>query len=76
VTIDVVNTTAGYSAAANRLGLSVFDLDRNILAQDNGDAPDKSVTLTLGTGTYIVRIQHRPDSQGSSALTDFTVQAQ
>lgn len=76
VTIDVVNTTAGYSAAANRLELSVFDLDRNIVAQDVGDAPGKSVTVSLTTGTYIVRVQHRPDSQTGSTSTDYTVQAQ
>lgn len=76
VTIDVINTTGGYSAGANRLDLSVHDLSRQIVAQDAGDASDKSVTVSLSAGTYIVRIQHRPDSQGSSAATGFTVQAQ
>lgn len=76
VTIDVINTTTGFSASAHRLELSVHDLSRNIVAQDVGDAVAKTVTVNLAAGTYIVRVQHRPDSQTSSASTDFTVHAQ
>ncbi len=76
VTIDVTNTTAGYDPAAHRLDLSLHDLSRNIKAQHIGDAVNKSVTVSLAAGTYIVRVQHLPASQASSAPVSFSVQAQ
>jgi hypothetical protein len=75
VTIDVINSTGGYSAQAHRLDLQVIDLQRNILAQHTGNAADKSVTVNLAAGTYIVRVQHLPASQASSAPVAFSVQA-
>ena len=76
VTVDVTNTTAAYSAANHRLDLTVHDLARNIVAQDVGNAADKSATVSLAAGTYIVRVQHLPASQADSLPASFTVQAQ
>jgi hypothetical protein len=76
VTIEVTNTTAAYVAAAHRLDLSLHDLSRNIVAQHAGDAANKSVTVSLAAGTYIVRVQHLPASQASSAPVTFSVEAQ
>ena len=76
VTIDVTNTTGAYDPAAHRLDLSLHDLSRNIIAQHVGDTADKTVTVSLGAGTYIVRVQHLPASQASSAPVTFSVQAQ
>ena len=76
VTIDVTNTTTGYSAARHRLDLTVHDLDRNIVAQDVGPSRDKTVTVSLAPGTYIVRIQHLPATEADSAATTYEVQAQ
>lgn len=73
VTINLTNTTAGYSAASHRLELSVHDLDRNVLALAGGNGQNKSVTLGLAAGTYLVRVQHRPDSGATSGLTGFSV---
>jgi hypothetical protein len=75
ITIDVDNTTAGYGASAHRLDLTVHDLDRNIVAQHVGNSQDKSVTVNLAAGTYILRVQHVPASQGTSAATAFTISA-
>lgn len=76
VTIDVTNTVGAYDSAMHRLDLSVHDLSRNILAQHVGSARDKTVTVSLTAGTYIVRVQHVPATQASSAPTPFSVQAQ
>ncbi|MCA8914818.1 MAG: hypothetical protein KDB90_05360 [Planctomycetes bacterium] len=76
VTIDVTNTTAGYSSLAHRLDLTVHDLERNILGQSVGGAPNKTVALNLTAGTYIIRVQHLPASQAGSMPVTFTVQAQ
>lgn len=76
VTIDVMNTTAAYAVSRHRLDLTVLDLDRNIVAQDVGSAADKSVTVGLQPGTYIIRIQHLPASQAESASTTYSITAQ
>jgi hypothetical protein len=76
VVIDVTNTTAGYTSDSHRLDLSIHDLDRNIVGQDVGDLPDKSLSLNLAAGTYIIRVQHLPASQADSMPVTFTVQAQ
>jgi len=76
VTVDVTNTTAGYTASSHRLDLTVHDLQRNVLAQHTGVAANKSVSVNLNAGTYLVRVQHVPASQVASATADFTVQAQ
>lgn len=75
VTIDVTNTTGGYDSQAHRIDLTVHDLDRNIVAQHVGTTQDKSVTVNLALGTYVVRVQHIPASQGDSAAATFSVQA-
>jgi hypothetical protein len=75
VTIDVTNTTGGYDADSHRLDLTVHDLQRNIVAQHVGSAANKSVSVNLAAGTYIVRVQHRPKSQADSAPATFSVQA-
>ncbi|MCB9893668.1 MAG: hypothetical protein H6839_04390 [Planctomycetes bacterium] len=76
VTITVTNTTAGYSALAHRLDLSVHDLERNIIGQDVGPSSNKTVTLSLAAGTYVIRVQHLPATQADSMPVTFTVQAQ
>jgi hypothetical protein len=75
VTIDVINNTGGYSSQAHRLDLQLIDLQRNTVAQHTGNAADKSITVNLAAGTYIVRVQHLPASQASSAPVAFSVQA-
>lgn len=76
VTIEVTNTTGGYTAAAHRLDLTLHDLQRQILAQDVGSAADKAITINLGAGTYIVRVQHVPASEAASDAVSFSIQAQ
>lgn len=76
ITIDVTNTVGVYDPAQHRLDLTLHDLDRNIVAQDTGNTSDKTVTASLTPGTYIVRVQHVPATQASSAPTPFSVQAQ
>jgi hypothetical protein len=76
VSIVVTNTAAGYTAASHRLDLTVHDLERNVVAQDAGNASDKSVTVALSPGTYIVRVQHVPATQADSQATGFSVLAQ
>ena len=73
ITINLANTTAGYTPAGHRLELSVHDLDRNVLALAGGNSQNKSVTVGLAAGTYLVRVQHRPDGVATSALTDFSI---
>lgn len=75
VQLALTNTTAGYSAGAHRLALSVHDLDRNVLGVSDGDAANKNLNLNLAAGTYIVRVQHMPASQAQSAATSFTLAA-
>lgn len=72
----LTNTTGSYSPASHRLELTVHDLDRNILALHGGDAANKGFTLPLGAGTYLVRVQHRPNSGATSGSTQFSVSAQ
>lgn len=76
VTLDLDNTTPAYDPGAHRLDLTVHALDRTILGEDAGDTEDKSLTLNLAAGTYIIRVQHRPGSQAESAPTNFTLTAQ
>lgn len=76
VDFQLTNTTGGYSARAHRLELSLHDLDRNILARQTGDAQNKGFSLSLGAGTYLVRVFHRPDDGGLSASTGYSITAQ
>lgn len=76
VDFQLTNTTGGYTAPAHRLELSLHDLDRNILALQAGDAQNKGFSVSLGAGTYLVRIQHRPDNAGLSASTGYSITAQ
>lgn len=75
VQLVLTNTTAGYSAGAHRLALSVHDLDRNVLGASDGDAANKYLNLNLAAGTYIVRVQHLPASQSQAAASSFTLGA-
>ncbi|MBZ0136742.1 MAG: hypothetical protein K8I27_10255 [Planctomycetes bacterium] len=76
VSIDVTNTTPGYNPARHRLDLTVHDLERNVVAQHIGDAANKSVSVSLMPGTYLVRVQHAPATQADSQPASFMVQAQ
>lgn len=76
VDFSLTNTTAGYTAASHRLELSVHDLGRNILALQGGNPQNKAFSLSLPAGTYIVRVQHRPDNSGTSASTGYSITAQ
>ncbi len=75
VTFTLSNTTAGYAAANHRLDLSVVDLDRNFVASVTGNSANKSTTVSLAAGTYIVRVQHLPASAASSQPSSFNLVA-
>ena len=74
VNILLTNGAPVYSAPANRLDLSLWDLDRNLAASDASGAQNKAINIALAAGTYIVRVQHLPASQASSASTPFTIE--
>jgi len=76
VDFSLVNTTTGYAAASHRLELSVHDINRNILAIQTGNAQNKGFSLNLPAGTFLVRVQHRPDNAGASASTGYSITAQ
>ena len=75
VTFTLTNTTAGYAAANHRLDLSVVDMDRNFVASVTGSSANKSATVNLAAGTYIVRVQHLPTSAGTSQPSSFDILA-
>ncbi len=76
VQINVQNLVAGYAAASHRLELTVHSLDRLVHFFDFGDAQNKTAQLALAPGTYIVRVHHRPDTQGLSQSAPFSIAAQ
>lgn len=76
VQIDLTNTTAAYTASRHRLDLSVHDLERNIVGIHAGTAQDKSVSLALPAGTFVVRVQHMPDSAANSQDTGYSIAVQ
>jgi hypothetical protein len=76
LSITVTNTSAGFSPQRHRLILSLHDLEREILAHDDSRAAILSITESIGPGTYILRVQHVPDSEAASAETTFMLGAQ
>lgn len=76
VTIDLTNTTGSYKPASHRLDLTVHALDRTIVAAEAGEAANKSTSVNLNPGTYIVRVQHMPASEAESELASYTLIAQ
>jgi hypothetical protein len=76
ITFTLANTTGAYEPARHRLDLSVHDLERNIVAADIGPSLDKQAQADIPAGTYIVRVQHVPDSQALSESATFMIQAQ
>ncbi|MBE7490495.1 MAG: hypothetical protein HS108_01840 [Planctomycetes bacterium] len=74
--LNLSTTTAGYTPAAHRLELSLHDLERNILGLAGGNGAAKGLSLTLPAGTYLVRVQHRPDSSVSSQPSEYSITAQ
>jgi hypothetical protein len=76
VQIDVLNLAVGYDPDEHRLDLTVHALDRTLVASSTGAVQHKQVQASLPAGTYIIRVQHRPASQGASMPADFTILAQ
>jgi hypothetical protein len=76
VTLTLTATAAGYDAAAHRLVLSVYDLERNRIAHDDGDGDTKVLAPSLQAGTYIVRVRHSPGSESLSQESSFLLEAQ
>lgn len=76
VTVTLINTTVGYSADSHRLDLTIWDLSRNAVAAETGTGVTKIATPSLAAGTYIVRVQHLPQTQAQSAPAAFTIEAQ
>jgi hypothetical protein len=76
VAFTMTATDAAYDPRAHRLEFSVHAMDREILALEGGDEAAKAVSLDLPAGTYLVRVQHRPDSAQSSQASAFTLSAQ
>jgi hypothetical protein len=51
-------------------------MDRQVLALEQGDEATKAVSVDLPAGTYLVRVQHRPDSSQRSMASAFALSAQ
>lgn len=76
VTVTLINTTVGYVAGSHRLDLTIWDLSRNAVAAETGTGVTKIASPSLAAGTYIVRIQHLPQTQALSAPATYTIEAQ
>jgi hypothetical protein len=60
---------AGYDAKDNRLEVEVYDLERNVVAWAYGDDAVKSLPLSLGAGTFLVRVAHTAQSPDQTPFT-------
>lgn len=76
VTVTLINTTVGYVGGSHRTDLTIWDLSRNAVAAETGTGVTKVASMGLAAGTYIVRVQHLPQTQAQSAPATFTIEAQ
>jgi hypothetical protein len=76
VAFTATATDAAYDARSHRLELSLHGMDRQVLALEQGDEATKAVSVDLPAGTYLVRVQHRPDSSQRSMASAFALSAQ
>ena len=75
-TIDMTNNAGAYNSDNHRVDVIVYDLEGNVVAESTGTTKDKSITELLPSGTFIIRLWHRPKSQADSLSTSVTVGVQ
>ncbi|NUO17332.1 MAG: hypothetical protein HUU03_12905 [Planctomycetaceae bacterium] len=69
VTLNLTATAASYSATVHQLDLYVYDLGNNLVASQRSATANKTLSMSLAAGVYMVRVHHAATSPAASGYT-------
>lgn len=69
VTLNLTATAASYSASVHQLDLYVYDLGNNLVASQRSATANKTLSMSLAAGVYMVRVHHAATSPAASGYT-------
>lgn len=69
VILNLTATAASYSATVHQLDLYVYDLGNNLVASQRSATANKTLSMSLAAGVYMVRVHHAATSPAASGYT-------